>query len=305
MQTPRIANDAAVIEVGLNEAVSPQMHAAVPQTPEECAADARSCGDAGASIVHWHAVGPDGAARLDDAALYGRALDAMAGAVIAYPSYRTDVPDTVEARLAHCIELRRRHRLELGPIDVATVNLVLWDEATSTIGPLTSMGEFDVIRNSLPFVVDAVGRYREIGLTPTLAAFDLGSTRAIGALAAAGVLHQPVMVKIFLWGNPAIGPLPSVEALDLHLAQIPTDVDVEWILVPYQVADRGQLETLARAALERGGGVRVGIGDNPAAFAGLDNAMTVELAVRWASDAGRPVASVDEVRNRLGVCIDW
>lgn len=297
-------DDAVVIEVGLNEAVSPLVHASVPQSPEMCAADARACAAAGAAIVHWHAIGPDGAARLDDVALYGQALDAMQGEVLAYPSYRTDVPDTVDARLAHCLDLRQRHGMELAPIDVATVNLVLWDAVTGTLGPLTSLGEFDVIRNSLPFVVDAVGRYRDVGLTPTLAAFDLGSTRAIGALAAAGLLDEPILVKIFLWGSPAIGPTPSVAALDLHLAELPDGVDVEWIVVPYQISDRDHFEVLARAALQRGGGVRVGIGDNPVAFAGLDNARTVELAVGWAHDAGRPVASVADVRARLGVCTD-
>ena len=55
------------------------------------------------------------------------ALDEMAGCVLAYPSYPIDVPDTVDARLGHCLTLRAEHGLELGPIDVSTVNLVLWD----------------------------------------------------------------------------------------------------------------------------------------------------------------------------------
>lgn len=292
--------DAVLIEVGLNEAVTPDVHPRVPRSPAECAADARRCTDAGAAIVHWHAVGPDGTARLADAYLYGEALDAMDGCVLAYPSYPTEVPDTVEARLAHCLALRARNGLELGPIDVATVNLVLWDAASGTVGPIESLGELDVIRNSVPFVTAALQRYREVGLVPTLAAFDVGSTRTIAALAGSGLVAQPVLVKIFLWGAPAIGPEPSVEALDLHLRQLPASIDVEWILVPYNIADRSLLEALSRAALERGGGVRLGIGDNPVAFAELDNAGVVELATAWARDAGRPVASADDARVRLG-----
>jgi len=293
-------HDAVLLEVGLNEAVHPDAHSCVPQSPVECAADARRCADAGAALVHWHAVGTDGIARLGDTELYAEALEAMAGCVLAYPSYPTDVPDTVEGRLGHCLALRARCGMELGPIDVATGNLVLWDEASGTVGPTESLGELDVIRNSMPFVTAALRRYREVGLVPTLAAFDVGSTRAIAALATAGLVPEPVFVKIFLWGAPAIGPAPSIEALDLHLLQIPASIDVEWILVPYNIADRGLVERLARAALERGGGIRLGIGDNPVAFADCDNARVVDLGVGWAEDAGRPISSVGDARVRLG-----
>ncbi|MGZ4714478.1 MAG: 3-keto-5-aminohexanoate cleavage protein [Acidimicrobiia bacterium] len=292
-------NDAVIIEVGLNEAVTPSAQPHVPQQPSECATDALRCADAGAAIVHWHAVDPSGAQRLADADLYGAALDAMAGRVLAYPSYPVDVADEVDARLAHCLALRAHHGLELGPLDVATANLVLWDAATASLGPLEAVGGYEVIRNSLPFVAAALARYDEVGLVPTVAAFDVGSTRTIAALARAGLLHEPVLLKIFLWGSPAIGPEPSVDALDLHLRQLPAELDVEWLVVPYGIADPGQVEELARAALDRGGGVRLGVGDAPVALPDLPNAALVESAAGWAAAAGRPVASADDVRRRL------
>jgi len=294
-------HDAAVIEIGLNEGVTSATHPHVPQLPSECAADARRCADAGAAIVHWHAVDPSGAQRLGDVDLYGSALDDIAGCVIAYPSYPVDVADTVDARLRHCLTLRRDHGLELGPLDVSTVNLVLWDPSTARVAPLEPLGGAEVIRNSLPFVTDALGRYYEVGLVPTVAAFDVGSTRTIAALIQAGLLREPALIKIFLWGSPAIGPEPSVEALELHLRQLPPHLDVEWIVVPYGIADPTQVEEIARAALERGGGVRLGIGDSPAAFPDARNAALAERAARWATEAGRPVASPGEVRERFGL----
>jgi uncharacterized protein (DUF849 family) len=294
-------DDAVVIEVGLNETVTPATHRCVPQQPSECATDARRCADAGASIVHWHAVDPSGAQQLADAALYGAALDEIAGCVVAYPSYPVDVPDTFDARLGHCLTLRAQHGLELGPLDVSTVNLVLWDPAMRALAPLDAIAGHEVIRNSLPFVASALARYYEVGLVPTVAAFDVGSTRTIAALASAGLLREPVLAKIFLWGNPAIGPEPSVQALELHLRQLPADLDVEWLVVPYGISDPAQIEEITRAALDRGGGVRVGIGDNPAAFPDVPNAALVELAVGWAAAAGRPVASADHVRERFGM----
>ncbi len=292
--------DAVIVEVGLNEAITPAVHSKVPQHPGEVAVDARRCADAGATIVHWHAVDRNGVQRLDDAALYGEALDEIDGCVLAYPSYPIDVPDTVEDRLGHCLALRKQRRMELAPVDVASVNIVVADAAGRAIAPLTPVPGFDVIRNSLPFVVDALARYSEVGLVATVAAFDVGSTRAIGALAQAGLIDQPVLLKIFLWESPLIGPRPSVAALDLHLAQLPPDLDVEWLVVPYGMNDPAGVEELARAALERGGGVRVGIGDSPHAFPAATNAQLVELVGRWAADAGRPLADVDALRTRVG-----
>jgi 3-keto-5-aminohexanoate cleavage enzyme len=292
-----VEHDAVVIEVSLNEAVTAAVHPHVPQSPDECAADARQSAEAGAAIVHWHAVDAAGVQRLADAELYGAALDAMDGSVLAYPSYPVDVPDTVKERLGHCFTLRERHGLELGPVDVATVNFVWWD--AGVLAPLEPAPGYDVIRNSLPFVVDALGRYRTVGLVPTVAAFDVGPTRTIAALAEAGLLDQPVLLKIFLWGSPAIGPEPSVAALDLHLQQLPAHLDLEWLVVPYGITDPALIEELCRAALDRGGGLRVGIGDNPRAFPDISNAALVARAARWAAAAGRPLASVADVRERI------
>jgi 3-keto-5-aminohexanoate cleavage enzyme len=293
-------HDAVIIEVGLNEAVSPAVHPHVPQRPRECAADARRCAEAGASVVHWHAVDERGVQRLADAELYGPALDAIGDCVIGYPSYPIDVPDTVDDRLAHCFALREKYGMEIAPVDVASVNIVVADAAGRAVAPLEPAPGFDVARNSLPFVVDALARYRAAGLVATVAAFDVGSTRAISALARAGLLDQPILLKIFLWESPLIGPRPSVRALDLHLDQLSTELDVEWLVVPYGMTESAAVEKLARAALERGGGVRVGIGDSPHAFPEATNPQLVEVVARWAADAGRPVATVDALRSRLG-----
>jgi 3-keto-5-aminohexanoate cleavage enzyme len=293
-------NDAVLIEIGLNESVTAAMHPYAPQQPSECAADARRCADAGAAIVHWHAIDTSGAQRLADADLYAAALDEMAGRVLAYPSYPIDVPDTVDARLHHCLTLRAEHGLELGPIDVSTVNLVLWDPERASLAPLAPLDGYEVIRNSLPFVAAALDRYYDVGLVPTVAAFDVGGTRTIAALVRAGLLHEPALIKVFLWGSPAIGPEPSVEALDLHLRQIPEHLDVEWLVVPYGIADPAQVERIARAALERGGGVRLGIGDSPVAFPDQSNAARADRAAWWATDGGRPGPSPDDVRERFG-----
>jgi len=290
-----------IVEVGLNEAVSRAQNPAVPITPQECADDALRCHDAGAAIVHWHARDPvSGEQRLDDAALYGEALDLMrASDVLAYPSYPVDRPDTIDERLAHVWALREHHGLELAPVDVGSVTTVIWDAAHHDFLGVDALRQMGVITNSLPFTLDALERASELGMTPTLAAFDVGFTRTVVMLAQAGRVKPPILHKIFLFGSFAVGPVPSETALDAHLAQIPDDLDVEWIVVPSALNDPALVERLCRHALERGGGVRIGIGDLAAAFPSSTNAELVDMVAGWAADAGRPLASSADVRQRF------
>jgi len=295
--------DAAIVEVGLNEATMRTENAHVPYSPEECADDARRCAGAGAAVVHWHARDPvTGAQRLDDALLYGAALDLMRPShLLAYPSY-PPWPVSGDDRLAHVWTLGERHGLELAPLDLGSVGIVVWDERARTFGPgIDQLREHGVVTNPLPFLLDALERVHALGMVPSLAAFDLGLTRTMVLLARAGKLRPPVFLKIFLSGAWAVGPFPTEEALDFHLQQIPADLDVEWVLVPYALEDPALVERLCRAALGRGGGIRVGIGDNPLAFPDATNAALVERAVRWVTESGRPLASPADVRRRFGL----
>ncbi len=296
-------HDAVIIEVGLNEAVMPTVNPHVPITPAECADDARRCHGAGAAVVHWHARDPaTGEQRLGDVALSGEALDRMRGCdVLAYPSYPVDVPDTIDARLAHVWRLHDEHGLELAPVDIGSVTIVVWDEQHGDFAAVDTLRGLGVVHNSLPFTLDALDRAYALDMVPTLGAFDVGFTRTMSMLAEAGKLRPPVLHKVFLSGAWAVGPIPAEEALDLHLRQISDGLDVEWVVVPYAIADPAVVERLCRYALERGGGIRVGIGDAPGAFPSATNAGLVERAVRWAEEAGRPAASSTDVRHRFGL----
>ncbi len=295
--------DAAIIEVGTNESVMRTQHPNVPYSPLECAADANRCADAGAAVVHWHARDPHtGAPRLGEAALYGDALAAMRREdLLAYPTYPVDVR-SVEERLGHCWALRATHGLELAPVDVGSVTIVLWDTNTRQLAPTVEfLRAFGVVENPLPFTLDALARIGELGMVASIGAFDVGATRTAVLLAESGLLAPPIFLKIFLSEAWAVGPFPTEAAIDFHLAQLPAGLDVEWVVVPYTISDPALVERLCRHALERGGGIRVGIGDNPDAYPHATNAALVERAAEWVTDAGRAVASAADVRARLGL----
>jgi uncharacterized protein (DUF849 family) len=293
---------AVIIEVGLNEAAVRAQNPHVAYSADECATDALACADAGASVVHWHARdAATGAPRFADAGAYAEALGLIraGGDLVAYPTYPVDVP--VDTRLDHVWELGEHHGLELAPIDIGSVTTVLWDASQRDFVGVDALGASAVVANPLSFTLAGLARADQLGMRPTLGAFDVGFTRTMVLLAESGRLRPPVFLKIFLAGAWAVGPFPSEAALDCHLAQIPDGLDVEWVAVPYALDDPELVERLCRAALERGGGIRVGIGDNPAAFPELTNAELVERAVGWCADAGRPVASAAEVRIRFGL----
>ncbi len=292
--------DAVILEVGINEATSRLQNPHVPYSPRECADDALRCAAAGAPVVHWHARDPvSGAQRLGDAGLYGQALARMPAAdLLAYPSYPIASP---EDRLGHCWQLREQYGLELAPVDVGSVNVVVWDERSHGFGALELPAESAVVTNPLPLTLAALERIYALGMVPSIGSFDVGITRTVVLLAEAGALRPPIFLKIFLSGAWAVGPFPTTEALDFHLRQIPFDLDVEWVLVPYALSDRRLVERLCRHALELGGGIRVGIGDNPAAYPDARNAELVASAARWAEESGRPLASAASLRRRLGL----
>ena len=91
-----------------------------------------------------------------------------------------------------------------------------------------------------------------------------------------------------LWGSP-----PIIEALDLFLAMY-GDTAVPWAVA---VLGGSLLETpIARAALERGGHLRVGIedwDDGPA------NVEQVAAAVALCEEVGRPVATIAQTADLL------
>jgi 3-keto-5-aminohexanoate cleavage enzyme len=299
-----LPGDAVIIEVGLNEGAGRGVNANVPITAGECAADALRCRDAGASVIHWHARDPESQEqRLGDADLYAAALgEIQAAGLLGYPSYPVDPSIDPGHRLDHVWELRKRAGLELAPIDLGSVSTVPWNRHVNDfVGLEWLRTQPGVVDNPLIFVVDALERARGLGMVPSFGAFDVGCSRILAMLQESGRVDGPVLHKVFLSEGWAVGPRPTTRAMELHVEQLPADLDVEWIAVPYSHSDPAVIEELSRAALERGGHVRVGIGDSPTANPAATNAGLVEQVARWAADAGRPVASPADVRGRLGI----
>jgi uncharacterized protein (DUF849 family) len=268
----------------------------VPATDEALARDALACIAAGATIIHTHA--PDlvvDAARATEqyAAAFRPAVEQHPG-VVCYPT--VGFGDTMEDRYRHVELLREMKLARQGALDTGSVNL-------GGTGPdgLAPPSDF-VYTNSFRSIRYQMQVCADLGVGASIAVYEPGFLQVVLAYARQGALPAGTLVKFYFagggylgGGDPLWGAPPILEALDLFLAML-GDTPLEWAVA---VLGGPLLDTpIARAALERGGHLRVGIEDWDT---GPANVEQVEAAVALCADVGRPVASIADTEQLLGL----
>jgi uncharacterized protein (DUF849 family) len=138
------------------------------------------------------------------------------------------------------------------------------------------------------------------GLGPSISIFEPGFLQVVLAYARQGALPAGTLVKFYFagggylgGGDPLWGSPPIIEALDLFLAMF-GNAPVAWAVA---VLGGSLLETpIARAALERGGHLRVGIEDWDD---GPSNVEQVAAATALCAEVGREVATIPQTEALL------
>jgi uncharacterized protein (DUF849 family) len=301
-----------VIEVGLNEAVTREENSWVPISPQEIAEDVLRCADAGASIVHFHARDPQtGEQRCCDAELYRAAVRAVRASgcdILMYPTYAPFLSgraDPLAERFGHVLALADDAALDMrvAPLDMGSLNFVMSERGALRPSDASLPLELSVYQNPFPLLERMAKEYDARGMLVTLAIFEPGHLRATLALIASGRVRHPLL-KFILSGRWLHGPLPDPAGLDVYLHMLDVlrgDREIPWLCAPSGIDSPGPLEALLRAALERGGHVRVGVGDNPAAAGGRSNRELVIEVVAIAAACGRPAARPQQARKLLGL----
>jgi 3-keto-5-aminohexanoate cleavage enzyme len=289
------ATDApAIIEVAVNGVTTKERNPRTPEAPEEMAADALVCLDAGASIIHVHSR-PSGLPTAEAAKAYAAALEPVAKArpyAILYPTMGSGA--TISERYDHHIPLAEAGTIRMGVLDPGSVNLA----ATAADGTPPETGYAYV--NSPADIHHMMGVCREHGLGPSFAIYEPGFLRTVLAYHRGGVLPPGSLTKFYFSGTGYFGgglPLysapPIAEALDLYLAML-GDTGLPWAVT---VLGGSLLDTpIARMAVERGGHLRVGLEDYSS---GPSNVEQVERAVALCASVGRQVATCDEAAGIL------
>ena len=286
-------NDPVIIEVAVNGGTTKATNPNVPITPEEIAADALACFDAGAAIVHAHASPPDGTAEeLAERYLTAfRPVWAQRPDALIYPTLNYA---PAPLRFEH-LPILAKEGLRIGLLDPGSVNVsgVGGDGLPAGAGAYTN--SYDLIR-------DVYAMHADAGLGPSLAMYEPGFLRGAVAFWRKGRLPAGSMFKFYLsedrglYGAPFGLPVTPT-AVDAYL-EARAECPVPWA-VSAVGGDLGRSDA-ARRALERGGHLHIGL-----EFYGGDRTPTnvelVEEAVALCEEAGRPVATCAEAAEILGL----
>ena len=297
MARPEGASDLEplIIECSLNEQVVKGQSPHVPITPEELVEDALAAAEAGAAILHFHARDAETGALLHPGTEFYRgvmrAIRRENSDILLYPTY--GMSPTPEERFAHLVALARdpEVRLDFATIDPGAVNYADYGADPKGLG-------WDFV---LSVSHGEVGYFTEIcselGIRYSYTVRELGHVRHVLAYLERGWVQAPLLFKVTMSENHAWGISPSVEGLRiLTEAIIPADVPYRWMTY---IEGECHAE-LSRHAVEGGGHVRTGVGDNPL-FDGelLSNAQQVARVVEMARKIGREVAGPGETRELL------
>jgi 3-keto-5-aminohexanoate cleavage enzyme len=286
-----------VIEVRCNEYTMRDRNPHVPWSPDEIAADAAACREAGASVVHFHARDPETGAMSGDVEVYAATIRAVRSScdVLLNPTLGASTIADPSVRVAHIPVLARdpATRPELAPVDLGSFNIDPYDPVAKTFRTET-----------LSYVTDVAGLRHEIetirsgGVAVQPVLWTVGSARLLGAFCDMGVLPGPVYAHIALSGSFLSAHPPTVRGLVAMVDFLPSGVDLHWTFSAIGANALG----LVSAAVELGGHVNVGLGDHPHLELGSPtNAQVVAEAVRMIRAMGKEPATPAEVREAFGI----
>jgi uncharacterized protein (DUF849 family) len=291
-----VPGDPVIIEVALNGITSRRTNPRVPVSPEELTDAAIGCIDAGATIVHTHAhdLAAAPTERTEEySRCYRAVLDARPDTVL-YPT--TGIGPSVAERYAHVGMLASEGLIRATFVDPGSVNLGgVGNDGLPPPIEYVYANPFADIR----YAFDLAVQHR---LGPSIALFEPGFLQVVLAYHEAGALPSGTLVKLYfaaggyltpgraLWGVPAIP-----EGLDLYLAML-AGTGIPWAIA--LIGGDVLSSPLTRVALERGGHLRVGLEDDPAA---PDNVALVRRAAELCAEVGRPVATPEECVKILGL----
>ena len=271
MMTEPLIISSALVGAELNRDIYPFL----PLTPEEIGIAAEEAVDAGASIIHLHVRDKEGkpTQSMDVFREAGRQISNRCDCILQYST-----GGAVGTPLAE-----RCEPLALKP-----------EMATLSMGTM-NFGD-EIYENSAETITTIAGKIREHDIMPELEIFDYGMMENIARFLAQDIIPKHFHVD-FVLGVPGA---MAASARNLVLLVDRLKEGQSWSVA---ALGRHQLP-LTTQAITMGGHVRTGIEDNIYFRKGelvKSNAQLVARMVRIAGELNRPVASVDQAREILGL----
>lgn len=285
-----------IIEVALNGGTTKLAQPHTPITVDEIIGDALECIDAGASIVHQH----DEFAAFPDK--QPRSMAELSARV--YREVRRQHPTVLMYPTANGYHLRDGVKMwehnellaEEGLIDMALLDpgaVLLWRHTEQG-----GVGRGILYGYSPRDIEHIAARCRALRLAPNIACFEPGYVRVVAAYLASGMMPDGAFVKFYFGtARQPFGLPASDSALDTYLDLL-AGASTTWAVAV--LGDDTVRSGMARAAIERGGHVRVGLED----YEGERSPRNAELVAEAADlvrSMGHTVATPEETRKILGI----
>ncbi len=294
-----MTNDAVIIEAAINGATPKARNPHVPVLPDEIAADALACFEAGASIVHNH-IDRFGVSGDDAAARYLEGWQPVFAArpdALLYPT--VNGAGSVAAMYSHLEPLVQQCTMRVGLCDPGSVNFGSLDDHGVPRGGFVYANSHDDVRYQMEL-------NRRLGLGPQLAIFEPGFLRAARVWWESSAMPPGAMVKLYFGGEAGylggthrgvpFGLPPTARALDAYLEIL------DGCPLPWSAAVIGGDLTadpdFVRAVLDAGGHLHVGLEDLVAERTPT-NAGLVREALAIIETAGRTAASPAQAATLL------
>jgi 3-keto-5-aminohexanoate cleavage enzyme len=271
----------------------------LPETPEEQAAEAARCYNAGASICHIHA--------RDAASGYVQASGSVEVYRNIFRLIRKNCPDmivsisggggvnldTPEKRMEPIGSLPDMGDIDMGPI---AFSLTLKQREHPLSGRDADVTLDDVVAVTMGELEEKARRMTAQHVVPEFAIFHSGQWSNLQYLINKGVIKPPYVAQILLGGQGGDLPTPGVLLNNINLAPRGTVLSVGTI---------GRHETATvTMGIVMGLNVIVGMENNIYYSRGKlleSSAQSVERVVRIARELGRPIATPQQAREMLGI----
>ncbi len=279
--------DKVVITCAVTGAVTTKRQcAAIPYSAVEIGEECRRAYEAGATVVHVHGRSDDGQPSYDPAVFeaYKREIQARSPVIINFSTGAVGLPK--EQRIAHVLKTRPH----IGALNMGSMNYAKYSSKRKAfVFSFVFANPFDEIEYYLKSM-------SEVGVRPECECFDTGHVESLMPLIDMGLMKPPIDINIVLG---VMGGAPSTPD---HLNFIATHLPAGavWKTTPISQATW----PLTSMALGMGGNVRVGLEDNfylPNGEMVKSNGELVAQAALMAKAAGRPIATVEETKQILGI----
>jgi uncharacterized protein (DUF849 family) len=289
-------------------ATVPSQSKYIPVTPEQLAADALACAEAGAAVIHVHARKPENGMPTGDLEIFGEILSKIKSRTDAVVCTTTGggLNMTPEQRVA----VVPKYKPELATCNMGSINFALypvlrnfksedfqyeWEEAY-----LRNSDDF-IFANTFKGIETYLQKMKEANTRPEFELYDVGHIYNLAHMIERGLVETPVWLQ-FVMGVLG-GIRPTIQDL-VHMVETCDRVigkeNYNWSVIGVGYPSEFELGTVG---MFLGGNVRVGLEDNlfisRRTFG--TNAQLVERMVNIAHSFEREIASPDEVREFLNL----